>query len=295
MENNSFLSDYFKKRRSLILRSFLISLFTILLISILFLSKSNNSFIAKLSIDGVIYERKDILKTFDDLFENEKAKGILITVNSPGGTFVSSKEIFDSIMNISNKIPTAVYMKEMATSGGYLVSLGADKIFSNYGTITGSIGVVLQTADLSKLLDKLGINPIVVKSGNLKSVPNPFEEASEQQIEFISEVISQMQDEFINIVKDRRKSSYDVLNLISDGRILTGRQAKELDLIDEIGTEKDAINWLKEQAGIVTDVPVVDFSDQDNFFKLLNIDSLKNKIKNINLNPLNGILAIWTL
>ena len=104
-----------------------------------------------------------------------------------------------------------------------------------------------------------------------------------------------MQDEFINIVKDRRKSSYDVLNLISDGRILTGRQAKELDLIDEIGTEKDAINWLKEQAGIVTDVPVVDFSDQDNFFKLLNIDSLKNKIKNINLNPLNGILAIWTL
>ena len=89
----------------------------------------------------------------------------MITVNSPGGTFVSSKEIFDSIMNISNKIPTAVYMKEMATSGGYLVSLGADKIFSNYGTITGSIGVVLQTADLSKLLDKLGINPIVVKKG----------------------------------------------------------------------------------------------------------------------------------
>ena len=276
------------------MRSFLISLLTVFLISILFLSKSNNSFIAKLSIDGVIYERDDILKTFDDLFENEKAKGVLITVNSPGGTFVSSKEIFDSIINISDKIPTAVYMKEMATSGGYLVSLGADKIFSNYGTITGSIGVILQTADVSKLLDKLGINPIVVKSGNLKSVPNPFEEASDQQIEFVSEIISQMQDEFINIVKDRRKSSYDVLNLISDGRILTGRQAKELDLIDEIGTEKDAINWLKEQAGIDVDVPVVDFSSQDNFLNLLNIGFIKNKINNINLNPLNGLLAIWT-
>ena len=103
-----------------------------------------------------------------------------------------------------------------------------------------------------------------------------------------------MQDEFINIVKDRRKSSYDVLNLISDGRILTGRQAKELDLIDEIGTEKDAINWLKEQAGIDVEVPVVDFSSQDNFLNLLNIGFIKNKINNINLNPLNGLLAIWT-
>ena len=107
-------------------------------------------------------------------------KGLLLIVNSPGGTFVSSKEIFDSIKNIGKRIPTAVYMKEMATSGGYLVSLGAEKIFSNQGTITGSIGVILQTADMSELLKKIGVNPIIIKSGELKSVPNPLEKINQE-------------------------------------------------------------------------------------------------------------------
>ena len=84
----------------------------------------------------------------------------------PGGTYVGSKELYDSIKILSKTIPTVVYMKEMATSGGYLVSLSSDRIYSNSGTITGSVGVILQTADISELLDKLGINPIIVKVEN---------------------------------------------------------------------------------------------------------------------------------
>ena len=94
--------------------------------------------------------------------KNENIKGLLVVVNSPGGTFVSSKEVYDTLEKISKKIPTSVYMREIATSGAYLASLGVDKIFANNGTITGSIGVILQTAELTSLLEKLGIASLLV-------------------------------------------------------------------------------------------------------------------------------------
>ena len=292
MKNNTFLNDYFSKRKTLIIRAFFISLISIFFLSLIFSINKNNDFIAKLSIDGVIYERNDIIEKIDKLDEDMSVQGLLLIVNSPGGTFVSSKEIFDSIKNIGKRIPTAVYMKEMATSGGYLVSLGAEKIFSNQGTITGSIGVILQTADMSELLKKIGVNPIIIKSGELKSVPNPLEKINQNQIQYVEEIISLMQKEFLNILKYTRDISPEVINLVSDGRILTGSQAKSMNLIDEIGSERDAIFWLKKRGNLDDDVPVVDISSKDNFLNILNIKSFKNKINNINVNFLNGILAI---
>ncbi|MBF91330.1 MAG: signal peptide peptidase SppA [Rickettsiales bacterium] len=292
MKNNTFLNDYFSKRKILIIRAFFISLIIIFFLSLIFSINKNSDFIAKLSIDGVIYERNDILEKIDELNNDESAQGLLLIVNSPGGTFVNSKEIFDSIKKIGKKIPTAVYMREMATSGGYLVSLGAEKIFSNQGTITGSIGVILQTADISKLLKKIGINPVVIKSGELKSVPNPLEKIDENQIQYVEEIISLMQKEFLKILKDSRNISSEVVNLVSDGRILTGSQAKKMNLIDEIGSEGDAILWLRKKADLDDDVPVIDVSVKGNFLNILNIKSFKNKINNVNVNFLNGLLAI---
>ncbi|PPR43705.1 MAG: putative signal peptide peptidase SppA [Alphaproteobacteria bacterium MarineAlpha8_Bin1] len=289
MKNNTFLNDYFSKRKTLIIRAFFITIISIFFLSLIFTINKNNNFIAKLSIDGVIYERNDILEKIDKLDKDMSAQGLLLIINSPGGTFVSSKEIFDSIKNIGKRIPTAVYMKEMATSGGYLVSLGAEKIFSNQGTITGSIGVILQTADMSELLKKIGVNPVIVKSGELKSVPNPLEKINQNQIQYVEKIISLMQKEFLNILKDTRDISSEVIDLVSDGRILTGGQAKSMNLIDEIGSERDAIFWLKQRGNLEDDIPVVDISSKDDFLNILNIKSFKN---NVNLKFLNGILAI---
>ncbi len=289
MKNNTFLNDYFSKRKTLIIRAFFITIISIFFLSLIFTINKNNNFIAKLSIDGVIYERNDILEKIDKLDKDMSAKGLLLIINSPGGTFVSSKEIFDSIKNIGKRIPTAVYMKEMATSGGYLVSLGAERIFSNQGTITGSIGVILQTADMSELLKKIGVNPVIVKSGELKSVPNPLEKINQNQIQYVEKIISLMQKEFLNILKDTRDISSEVIDLVSDGRILTGGQAKSMNLIDEIGSERDAIFWLKQRGNLEDDIPVVDISSKDDFLNILNIKSFKN---NVNLKFLNGILAI---
>ena len=256
--------------------------------------QKNESFVAKVSIQGIIQDRKDILDQLEELNENNNVKGLLTIVNSPGGTYVASKEVHDSIRNISKKIPTVVYMKEMATSGGYLASLGSDKIYGNEGTITGSVGVILQTADISELLEKLGISPIIIKSGELKAVPNPVEKIDETKKLYLEDMIKTMQKEFLQLVKEKRKISDNTLKLVSDGRIFTGKQAKDLNLIDEVGSEKDALNWLKEEAGVEDDIKVKDLSLQSDITRILNLSFLKKKFNYLNQNFYNGFFAIWT-
>ncbi len=152
-----------------------------------------------------------------------------MSINSPGGTFVSSKELYDKINEISKKIPVVTYMREMATSGGYLVSLGSQKIFSNIGTITGSVGVILQTAEITELLKKIGINPIVIKSGDLKATPNPLEGVSEKDSEYLNNIIKSMQLEFINILSENRDIDNETLRIISDGENIYRKTSERIE------------------------------------------------------------------
>ena len=185
-------------------------------------------------------------------------------------------------------------MREMATSGGYLVSLSSDRIFGNEATITGSIGVILQTANISQLLNKLGINPVIIKSGDLKAVPNPAEEIDEEKLVYLKDIIQNMQTEFLNLVKKHRDISSSTIELVSDGRIVTGKQAKDLKLIDAVGTENDALSWLRQEAGLSNDVKVKDLSIRSDIDRLFNLSFLKKKINYLNQNFYNGFIAIWT-
>ena len=213
-------------------------------------------------------------------------------VNSPGGTFVSSKEIFNAIDKISNNIPTAVYMREVATSGAYLASLGADQIFLNEATITGSVGVILQTVEFTDLFKMVGINPLVVKSGELKAVPNPLEKINDEKLEYINDIVGQMQKEFLRIVKEKRNITEETVQMISDGRIFTGLIAKSLNLVDEVGVEDDAITWIKKKGNLDDNVKVIDFDGEENIFKSLNLKIIE-KIKKLELSLNDGILAVW--
>ena len=213
-------------------------------------------------------------------------------VNSPGGTFVSSKEIFNAIDKISNNIPTAVYMREVATSGAYLASLGANQIFLNEATITGSVGVILQTVEFTDLFKMVGINPLVVKSGELKAVPNPLEKINDEKLEYINDIVGQMQKEFLRIVKEKRNITEETVQMISDGRIFTGLIAKSLNLVDEVGVEDDAITWIKKKGNLDDNVKVIDFDGEENIFKFLNLKIIE-KIKKLELSLNDGILAVW--
>ena len=293
MKRNDILEKYLSKRNSVIKRS-AVALISIVLITcfLIFSSKSKN-FIATISIEGIINDPVDTLNDLENINKSSNAKALLVNINSPGGTFVSSKELYDKIKEISKKIPVVTYMREMATSGGYLVSLGSQKIFSNIGTITGSVGVILQTAEITELLKKIGINPIVVKSGDLKATPNPLESVSEKESEYLNNIIKSMQLEFLNILSENRDIENETLRIISDGRIFTGKQAKELNLVDFIGSKNDAINWLKEKAKVPTDIDIIDFSKETKYEKLINMKLFNENFNFLTNNIHNGFLAIW--
>ena len=290
MKKNDSLIHYFLKRKSLIKKSLIVSfLFSIVLIA---LNAIERPFIAKLYIEGVISTESQFIDELNKIDEDSNFKGLLVIINSPGGTFVSSKEIYDSLKFLSKKIPVAVYMKEVATSGAYLASLGADKIFANVGTVTGSVGVILQTAEITGLLDKIGITPMIIKSGELKAIPNPFEESDREQIDFIRDVVLEMQKEFVGLVKEEREISPEGINIVSDGRIFTSRQAQKINLIDEIAAEKDAINWIKKKGGLDDNIEIIDYADKRDLKGILDLN-LFNKLKSFDDNLLKGILALW--
>ena len=294
MKKNDFLDRFYSKRQSTIKRLLIFVVVVLTIVTGLLQFQQKENFIAKITVEGIIKDRNDILEQLENLDNDQNVKGLITIINSPGGTYVGSKEIHESIKKLSKKIPTVAYMREMATSGGYLVSLSSDRIFGNEGTITGSIGVILQTANISQLLDKLGINPVIIKSGDLKAVPNPAEEIDEKKLNYLKDVIQKMQTEFLNLVQKSRNISSATLQLVSDGRIVTGKQAKDLKLIDAVGTENDALSWLKKEAGVDDDVRIRDLSIQSDLTKVLNLNFLKKKINYFNQNFYNGFIAIWT-
>ena len=293
MKKNDLLDKFYQKRKSIIFRSFFFFLIIAFIITLSYKFQSDESFIAKINIEGIIQDRTDIIKQLNSLKSDNNVKGLLTIINSPGGTYVGSKELYDSIQTIGEKIPTAVYMKEMATSGGYLASLSSDKIFGNSGSITGSIGVILQSADISNLLGKIGVSPIIIKSGKLKAVPNPAEQMDEEKLNYLKEIIEKMQKEFLMIVKKNRNVSESVLSLVSDGRILTGREAKNLKLIDDIGNEDDALNWLKNEAKVDDKIKIKELSPENDLQKLINLRIFKKKFNYFSQNFYNGFFAIW--
>ena len=294
MKRNDILEKYLSKR-SLIIKRFAVASIAIIFISsfLLFSSKSKD-FIATISIEGIINNPVDTLNDLENINKSLNAKALLVNINSPGGTFVSSKELYDKIKEIGKKIPVVTYMREMATSGGYLVSLASQKIFSNIGTITGSVGVILQTAEITELLKKIGVNPVVIKSGDLKATPNPLESISEKDSEYLNNIIKSMQLEFLDIVSKNRDIENETLRIISDGRIFTGKQAKELNLVDFIGSKKDAIQWLKEKAKVPQDIDIIDFSKETQYEKLINMRLFNENFYFMKNNIHNGFLAIWS-
>ena len=294
MKRNDSLIEYFKKRKKKI--SFFLGV-SFLISILVFLSDSKftqKEIIAKIKLEGIINDKRDFIDRLENITDNENIKGLLVVVNSPGGTFVSSKEVYDALEKISKNIPTSVYMRELATSGAYLASLGVDKIFANNGTITGSIGVILQTAELTTLLEKVGVRPIIIKSGELKAVPNPLENLEEENLLYMKKIIERLQEEFIELVEKKRNLGIEAKNKIADGRIFTSKQAKALNLIDSVGSESDAIEWIKSEGNLGDEVDILELDSVKSLVDLLKLSVLKKSFNYFNLNLNNGILAIWT-
>lgn len=206
--------------------------------------------IGVLEIKGVIMDSKQLLEQIDKFEEDARIKGVLVRINSPGGAVGPSQEIYDALVKLQKKKPVYSSMGSLAASGGYYAAVGTKRIFANPGTITGSIGVIMQFADLSKLYQWAKVNPYVIKTGKYKDVGSPSREMGPEEKALLQEMIDNVLGQFRKAVATGRNLPMEKVIELSDGRIYSGEQAKNNKLIDDLGGFDDAVEALAKEAGI---------------------------------------------
>ncbi len=201
-------------------------------------------------VEGPIFSSKETIEEIKDFRDNKAIKAIVLRVDSPGGAVASSQEIYEEIKKTVKEKPVVVSMGAVAASGGYYISAPASKIIANPGTLTGSIGVIMEIPNIKGLMDKIGIKTEVIKSGRHKDLASIFKEMDPEQRRILQSVLDDVHEQFIRAVSEGRNIPVDEIRKIADGRIFTGSQALALRLIDELGNIEDAIKKASELAGI---------------------------------------------
>lgn len=254
----------------------------------------SSNYIASVLIEDIIFEdskRDDRLKK---IISDDQIKALILNVNSPGGTVVGAEKIYNILRKISAKKPVVVVMGTLAASGGYLISLGGDYIVSHNGTITGSIGVIFQSLEVTDLAKTLGITFENFKSGELKAAPNPTEKVTEAVRQAIMSNVYDTYEYFIELVSLRRNIPLEEVRKIADGRIYSGRQALKLKLVDEVGSEDEAIKWLREVKKIDPALEVKEFrvKPKPKFFDMM-MEDLGSFMPSFLTNKLQGLKMMF--
>ncbi|WHZ23516.1 MAG: signal peptide peptidase SppA, 36K type [Nitrospira sp.] len=224
------------------------------------LDLSGQDRVALIRVEGVILDAQATIGELKQYSENPLVKAIVLRIDSPGGGVVPSQEIHDAVKRVKNKSNKAVIasMGTVAASGGYYIAAATDRIIANPGTLTGSIGVIMETTNLEGLLKKIGVEGVVIKSGRFKDVGSPLRKMSDEERKLLQSVMDDVHHQFIQAVADGRSLEPSEVEPLADGRIFTGRQAKEARLVDELGDLEDAIHIAADIAGIEGEPKVVE-------------------------------------
>jgi len=218
--------------------------------------------IARFAIEGVITGDRETLKLIQKIEDSKTAEAVLITIDSPGGTTSGAEQLYDAIRRLSAKKPTVAVIGSMAASGGYIAALGADRIIALGNALVGSVGVLVQYPNFAKLLDTVGVKIEDVKSSPLKASPSGYEPTSPEARAALAALVSDSFTWFKSLVKERRVMTDEHLQTVADGRIFTGRQGKELNLVDGLGGEREAIAWLQQEKNVPKGLPVRDWKQE---------------------------------
>lgn len=255
----------------------------------------DGEYVAHVAVEGLILRDDDLLDQIRSVSDDGDAKALVVTIDSPGGGFLASEAIYNELRHVADTgIPVVAVIGDTGASGGYMAAIGADRIYAGRGTVTGSIGVIMQTANVLGLLEKVGVEPQIVKSGPLKAQPNPVEPFSDDARANIQGVIDDLHGAFVDMVQERRSLPAATLETVSDGRIFTGRQALEAGLIDAIGTVDDARAWLDESQSISEDLPMLDVTPVDELEELRELmGTVLGKALFSEGLTLDGVLALW--
>jgi protease-4 len=266
--------------------------------------------IARVAVTGMITEDRKLLKLLADIEKDEKVKGLILTIDSPGGTTVGGEAIFEAVRRIADKKPVSASVGTLAASAGYMIATASDHIVARRSSIVGSIGVIFQYPQAKELLDKIGVSIDEIKSSPLKAEPSPFHTPPPEAKAAIKELIDDSYNWFVDLVTDRRPLNRAQVLKLADGRIYSGDRGVKEKLIDAIGGEEVAKKWLVTEKGLSEDLKVLEWKppqDRRGFLfsaQFLNwlTGSASNKDGlNVNHLPavlpkrlfLDGLLSVW--
>ncbi len=247
---------------------------------------SANSRIAVLKVDGAIqdtgeasplfgaagYNHEFFMGQLEQIKEDDSVKAVMLKINSPGGGVVESAEIYDKITEIQEETgkPFYVSMEAMAASGGYYIAAPAEKIYVNKETLTGSIGVIMQSVNYGELAERYGVDFVTIKSGPYKDIMSPTRDMTEEERELLQEMLDDSYQSFVDIIVEGRDMPEDEVRAVADGRIMNGRQAVEADLADDFGYEEDVIAALRNDFELA-DAEVFKYGVSQSWGSLLNV------------------------
>jgi protease-4 len=256
--------------------------------------------IAKLRISGVITGDDETISALRAIGKSS-ARGLILAIDSPGGTTEGSERLYEEIRRVAADKPTVAVVGAVGASGAYIAALAADRIFVRQTSIVGSIGVLAQYPNVSGLLDKLGVKYESIKSSPLKAAPNGFEPTSDAARAAIAALIDDSFSWFKDLVRERRKLSDDELARVDDGRVFTGRQSIPLKLADALGGEREAMDWLSSAKAVPKNLPLRDYSPGAGFtgFRLRSMVSALARVFSDGgfgeAGSVDGLVSIWQM
>jgi len=273
---------------------------SLLFTSALFQHDSGDLFNAKegigvVDLKGLIVSPEETIDTLTSFRNDTKIKAILLRIDSPGGAVGASQEIFSEVKRTNREKPVIASMGSVGASGGYYAALGAEKIFANPGTLTGSVGVVVKFSNFTELFDKIGYKSEVIKSGLMKDIGAVDRPMTPAERELVQKLIDNVHDQFVRAVAQQRKLPEDTVRGLADGRIFSGEQALESGLIDELGNFTDAVFEAAQIAGLDQEEPHLIYPEEKGFSLLsLITGKVQEKALNSLLQYLPGLSFQWT-
>ena len=221
--------------------------------------RSPGAHVARVTVGGLITGDEASLKLVRDVARAENVRAALIVIDSPGGTTAGSERLHEEIRRLAARKPVVAVVGALAASGGYIAAIGADQIVAEGNSLVGSIGVLFQYPDLTRLLDTVGVKMESIKSSPLKASPSPFEPTSEAARAAVAATVADSYVWFKDLVKARRAMTDAELAVVADGRVFTGRQALPLKLVDRLGGEREARAWLESEKKVPATLPLRDW------------------------------------
>ena len=251
-------------------------------------SGSGSGKIAVVDLNFTIFTSEPIVRQFKKFGEDKSIKAIILHVNSPGGGVAASQEMYEAIKKVRDSgKPVITSVASLGASGAYYAACGGNIIVSNPGSLVGSIGVIMNLMNFKEMAEKLGISETIIKSGELKDAGNPLKELSENDRKYFQDIVDNSYMQFLRVVSDNRKIEIEKLKEYANGRVFTGIQAKEIGLVDSIGTFEDAVRIAGRMAGIEGEPSIVREKERRNLVERVldtfsdnNLKSLKDDFKN---------------